>query len=250
MVVLSSSAAGANRNSVTVMTMPVSPKILLICAWCGPATVGIALVGWLIAGVLPIPLGASSSLEEVVGFYSSGVHVSLGLAISSIGVCMVIPLIAGITGIMRERETGTPLLTLIQLISGTATALCLLFPMLIMAVAGFRPERSPELTMTLNDLAWLLFITPIAPFIIQNLAIAALALGRSSPLLPRWIGFLNLWVGFSFSFDIMAYAFKSGPLAWNGLLIFWLALTTYSIWLLAMGLHLRRLALSAQEKGV
>ena len=33
-------------------------RVLTLCAWGGPATVVIALIGWLIAGVLPIPLGS------------------------------------------------------------------------------------------------------------------------------------------------------------------------------------------------
>lgn len=222
-------------------------KVLLACGWCGPLTIVVAFAGWVIAGVLPFPLGPTHSVEQVVAFYSAGTRVPMGLAIASIGVCGVIPLIAGITFVMRRSERGASLLTLVQLVSGTVTAMCLLFPLLIMAVAGFRPDRSPELTVMLNDLSWLMFITPIAPFIIQNLAIAVDALAGSNVLLPRRIGYINLWVGFSFSFDILAFAFHGGPFAWNGLLIFWLALTTYSVWLLVMGLHLRRLALTAGE---
>jgi hypothetical protein len=90
--------------------------------------------------------------------------------------------------------------------------------MLIMAIAGFRPDRDPEITVMLNDLSWLLFITPIAPFIIQNLAIAAAALRGDGSVLPRWLGYLNCWIGFTFSFDVLAYAFHSGPFAWNGFL--------------------------------
>lgn len=234
-----------NKPSPYIDLTSFERQILITCGWCGPLTVAIAFVGWLLAGVLPIPLGPAHSAEQVAAFYSAGARVPLGLAIASIGVCSVIPLIAGITFIMRRSGPGAPLLSLIQLVSGTVTAVCLLFPILIMAVAGFRPDRAPELTILLNDLAWLMFITPIAPFIIQNLAIAIASLAGEGPLLPRWVGYLNLWVGFSFSFDILAYAFHSGPFAWNGLLIFWLALTTYSIWLLVMGMHVRRLALNS-----
>lgn len=56
----------------------------------------------------------------------------------------------------------------------------------------------------LNDLSWLMFITPIAPFIIQNLAVAALS--GESTLFPRWIGFLNLWVEFSLAMSELTVA--------------------------------------------
>lgn len=216
--------------------------ILKFCGWCGPLTLAIAFTGWLLAGVLPLPLGPAHTAAQVVDFYSAGTRVPMGIVIASIGVSLVIPLIAGITLAMWKSQPRMPLLTLVQLISGVVTVVCLLLPMLIMAVAGFRPDRNPELTVMLNDLAWLLFLTPIAPFIIQNVAIAVVALNSESTLLPRWSGFLNLWVGFTFTFDILAFAFKSGPFAWNGFLIFWLALSSYSIWLLFMGLVLVRLA--------
>jgi hypothetical protein len=35
-----------------------SPRILNACAFGGPAAVFVTLVGWLIAGVLPLPMGA------------------------------------------------------------------------------------------------------------------------------------------------------------------------------------------------
>jgi hypothetical protein len=45
-------------------------RVLTICAWAGPAAVVVTLIGWLIAGVLPIPLGSESSVQEVVDFYN------------------------------------------------------------------------------------------------------------------------------------------------------------------------------------
>ncbi|SNR82379.1 hypothetical protein SAMN06265360_12150 [Haloechinothrix alba] len=216
-----------------------SRRALLACAWCGPLTVVVAFTGWLIAGVLPVPLGASSTAGEVVDFYSSGAHVPMGIALASIGISLVIPVIAAITYVMWLGEPGAPVLTSIQAVSGTATTVLLLVPMLLMASAGFRPERPAELTVLLNDTAWLLFITPVGPFVIQNVAIATAILSTSTTPLPRWLGFLNLWVGFTFTFDVIAYAFHDGPFAWHGLLIFWLALTSYAIWLVAMGLTIR-----------
>lgn len=221
-------------------------RILAICGWAGPATLVVAFLGWLIAGVLPFPLGPSSSTAEVVDFYTSGTRVPMGLALASIGVSLAIGLIAGISHLMRQVP-GQELLAQIQTVAGTTTCVLLLVPMLIMATAGFRPDRDPELTVMLNDLSWLLFLTPIAPFIIQNLVVATSILTAEEPWLPRGLGYLNLWVGFTFSFDILAFAFHRGPFAWNGFLIFWLALTTYSVWLLAMGLGVRWHAMRVAE---
>jgi hypothetical protein len=214
-------------------------RILSLCAWCGPATVVTALIGWLIAGVLPIPLGSESSVHEVVDFYSQ-TRVLVGMSIASVGICLVFPLIAVIGVHMVRMEGRTPILTFLQLITGAATGVLLLMPMLLMAVIGFRPDRNPELTVTLNDIAWLLFITPIAPFIIQNIAIGVAILQDKRQTLPRWVGYVNFWIAFSFLPDPLAFFLHSGPFAWRGIFIFWLALTTYAIFLVVMGVMLHK----------
>lgn len=217
-------------------------RVLMVCAWCGPATVGVAFVGWIAAGVLPFPLGPADSAERVVAFYAGGLHVTLGLVIASIGVSLVTPLLAAVSRLMVTATPASRVLSTVQLIAASVTAVMLLVPMLIMAVAAFRPERSPDVTVMLNDLAWLLFITPVAPFIIQNLVIATSALRDPLSPFPRWVGYLNCWVAFTFSFDVLALVFRGGPFGWNSILIFWLALSTYSLFLFVMFLTVRSAA--------
>lgn len=224
-----------------------SRRLQVICAWCGPVAVVVACVGWLIAGVLPLPLGSSSTTAEVVDFYEGGARVLFGLVIAQMGVCLVFPLIALIGYRMLRMEGRHPLLTMLQLVTGAATGVLLLLPMMLMAVIAFRPDRDPELTVTLNDLTWLLFITPIAPFIIQNLAIGAAILRDENRTLPRWVAYVNFWVAASFLPDPLAYFFHGGPFSWRGVFVFWLALTSYSVFLVVMGAMLRRTALRPDE---
>lgn len=220
--------------------------VLLVCGWIGPAVIAVAFAGWLIAGVLPFPLGPDDSQQKVVDFYAGGMHVVLGIGLASLGVSLLSPLVAAISYLMDTGGPGARLLSLVQLVAGTVTAVLLFVPMLLMAIIAFRPERDPEITVMMNDLAWLLFITPIMPFIIQNLAIAVSALRDNASPFPRWMGYLNCWIAFTFSFDVLALVVHRGPFAWNGLLIFWLALTTYSVFLLVMGLFVRHQALQPE----
>jgi hypothetical protein len=223
-------------------------KIKLLCAWSGAAAVVLTLAGWLIAGILPLPPAASQSAAEIANFYGdSPTRVLFGLVLSGVGVSLVFPLVAVIGVHMVRMEGRTPLLTFLQLVTGAATGVFLLMPTLMMAVCAFRPERAPELTLMLNDLAWLLFLTPIPPFMIQNVSIglAVLRDRDPEPVLPRWVGYLNFWVAFLFVPDVLAYFFYSGPFAWQGVFVFWLALTAYAVWLVAMGVVLRRAILRA-----
>ncbi len=222
-----------------------SKRIQLLCAWSGPATVVVVSIGFLLAGVLPLPLGPNSSTQEVVDFYSHDTRVAAGLVIASLGVCLVFPLIALIGVSMIRMEGRTPILTFLQLITGAATGVFLVMPLLLMAAIPFRPDRTAELTVTLNDIAWLLFITPIGPFIIQNIAIGTAILNDTRGLLPRWVGYLNYWVAFLFVPDVLAFFFHSGPFAWRGIFVFWLAFVAYAVFLIAMGLVLRAAIRSA-----
>jgi hypothetical protein len=223
-----------------------STRIQLWCAWCGPIAAVVALVGFLIAGVLPSPLGPDDSVAEVVAFYATDTpRVVAGIVIAGVGFGLVFPLIAVIAVTMVRMEGRTPILTFLQLATGAATGVLLLIPMMLMAICGFRPDRNPEITVTLNDISWLMFITPIAPFMVQNIAIGTAILNDRRHILPRWAGYLNLLIAFSFTPDVLPYFLHSGPFAWRGIFVFWLALTTYCVYLVAMGLLTRRAVLDA-----
>src|SRR5262249_50194241 len=127
-------------------------------------------------------------------------------------------------------------LSLTQLGAGVMSAMTFFLPALIWATAAFRPQRSPEITQALVDLGWLLFITPIAPFILQYvvLAIAVFIDRRHQPAFPRWTAYLQLWVCVTFLPALAAYIFKRGPLAWNGLFIWWIPLSAFTLWFVAM----------------
>jgi hypothetical protein len=224
-----------------------SKRVQLLCAWSGPATVIVATIGFLIAGVLPFPLGPNSSVTEVVDFYSDSTRVAAGLVIAGLGVCLVFPLIALIGVYLVRMEGRTPILAFVQLITGAATGVVLLVPLLLMTAISFRPDRSPELTVTLNDISWLLFITPIGPFMIQNVAIGTAILRDQRGLLPRWVGYVNYWVAFLFIPDILAFFFHSGPFAWRGIFVFWLAFVAYATFLVVMGFTLRRAILDESK---
>ncbi|WP_287039524.1 hypothetical protein [Mycobacterium sp.] len=224
-----------------------STRIQLWCAWAGPAAVVVAGGGFLIAGVLPSPLGPNSSVTELVDFYSHSTRVAAGLVIAGLGMCLVFPLIALIGVYMVRVEGRTPILTFLQLITGAATVVLLLMPILLMTIISFRPDRNPELTVTLNDISWLLFLTPIAPFMIQNIAIGTAILHDQQGLLPRWVGYLNYWVAFLFVPDVLAFFFHSGPFAWRGIFVFWLAFVAYSVFLIVMGWALQRVVVAESQ---
>lgn len=99
-------------------------RLQRLCALGGPAALVITLTGWLIAGMLPLPLGPSASSSDVVAFYTDDPNrVMLGFVIASIGVVLMGPLLALISVHMLRMEGGTPVLAFTQLLTGATTVL-------------------------------------------------------------------------------------------------------------------------------
>lgn len=212
-----------------------NPRVLTVCALGGPAAVIITLVGWLIAGLLPLPIGPGATQTDVMSFYlDNSVRTGAGFVIASLGVVLYAPLVALTTVHMLRMEGRRPVLAFTQLATGTATLLINALPMLLWAMATFRADRSADTVQLLHDMGWLILFPGIMLFCLQNISIGLAIVTSDGSVFPRWLGYLNFFVALSFVPDPFAFFFHSGPLAWNGVFVFWLALTTYCIFLCSM----------------
>jgi hypothetical protein len=117
------------------------------------------------------------------------------------------------------------------------------FNFLILAVAAYRPHLSPDSTQTLHDLGFIMTFSPAAPFFLQYTAIAVtiLQIPDAQPWIPRWVAYCNIWVAVGPVPPSFIPLFKSGPLAWNGLLGFYLPVVVFGARYVVMFTMLRRL---------
>jgi hypothetical protein len=226
-----------------------STRTQLIFTWCAPIAVLVILVGfWPIAGYLPPP-PASSTAEQLATFYRDRAGlIRLGLVLSFAGCAAWGPLVAVITRRMLAIRPRNFTLIYGQLGAGIAAWGFLLVPLIVLAVAAFRPERSPETTQTLHDLGWMLLIMPFVPFTVQNACLgwAILQDNGTPPALPRWLGYFNLWVALSFMPGGVIPLFKTGPLAYNGVFAFWIPFSIFFIWLVVVPVMLHRAIIESQ----
>jgi hypothetical protein len=197
----------------------------------------VALVGLFGSGVMP-PDPANLSADQVAAAYAEhgGLRIA-GLVIGFMAIGMVGPLVTVISIQLRRIEVAPYFGSTLQRVAGTVTWVMLTMPLLILLVAAFRPERNPEITQTLHDLGWILFLIPVAPFLVQNLAIAAVILSDSAerPRYPRWVAYANVLIAASFFPDLVLGYFTTGPLAYQGVFCFWIPTVTYGLWLNIMG---------------
>ena len=86
---------------------------------------------------------------------------------------------------------------------------------MLFAVTAFRPDRAADSTLLLNDMTWIFLVVPWPPFTMQNFAFAFVILSdtRTTPLFPRWLGYLNIWAPIIFTPGVILPFFKSGPFA-------------------------------------
>jgi hypothetical protein len=95
----------------------------------------------------------------------------------------------------------------------------------------------------------MLFIGPVCTIFVQGLAITIAIFNDTSakPVLPRWLGWFNLWAQIIYLPGILIPYFKNGPLAWNGLLAFWIPVVVFTIWLILISVMLLR-AIAEQDR--
>lgn len=211
----------------------------VLCAWSGILAPLVMFIGlWPMAGFVP-PLHPTASAADIAAIYQQHANgIRLGMILILLAGAMTTPFVAAITAQMRRIENSrTPVLSYAQLSAGTAGALLFIIPAMIFTAAAYRPDRSPEITQTLNDFGWLCFVMPFTLALVQNLVIGLAIISDHNvrPVFPRWIGFFNFWIALLFIPGGLITFFKTGPFAWNGLLAFWVPACVFGPWFFVMG---------------
>jgi hypothetical protein len=88
----------------------------------------------------------------------------------------------------------------------------------------------------LNDLGWIFFIFDWSPLAVWYTAVAlAIFLDPSDErIFPRWAAWLSAWTAILSIPGGATIFFKTGPLAFNGLLALWVPLGVFGIWIVVM----------------
>ena len=218
-------------------------RIQLVCAWCGPVFVvffGIGMVA--LAGFVPPP-AANDTAQEVVRLYTEHHdRVQAGLVLMMFATAFVGPWVAVISTQLRRIDAeGIRTLVYGQLVTGGSLLFVILLPVMAMIVASFRPERNPEITQALNDLAWIPFIMVFTTLMAQMIIVAAAVfLDEAEEVFPRWIGYVSAWAAVLLLPAVLIPFFKEGPFAWHGIFQFWLAATLFFGWFAVMSVALVR----------
>jgi hypothetical protein len=206
---------------------------------------GIGLFG---SGLFP-PISPAASPHAVMHLYASHpTRMRAGLLLAIVAFGGWAPWVAAISTQLRRIRNVSPVLSNLQLVAGVTSWVVLMVPLLIFSAVAYRPLRDPNVLQGINDVAWIMFIMPVVPFIVQALAIgiAVLEDRSSKPLFPRWFGYLNIWVAILEMPGCLLTFFKTGPFDWRGLLALWIPFAAFGAWIFATSYAVDRAVL--QEK--
>lgn len=214
-----------------------------IGAWAGPAAAVVWLVGLLFLARFIPPIPPSLGAAEVAQRYADNtVGIRAGMVFVLIGGALYGAWTAEITVQLKRIEGRSSVMAYTQLALGAAFVLVFVIPVVFWQAAAFRPLDNIEITQRLNDLAWLGFLIPVPVITVQGLAITLAIFGDKSarPVFPRWLGWFNLWAQLIFLPGILIPFFKTGILAWNGLLAFWIPVAVFTAWMITLSVMLFR----------
>jgi hypothetical protein len=218
-------------------------------AWGGILSMVILLLGmWVIAGFVPPP-GPNKSMDEIVRIYvDHNARIKIGIIIACAGCTLLAPWSAAIAVQIRRIEGELAPLALSQALLGLMLLVEFYIPCIMWEAAAFRPEIDPGFTYRIHDLASIMFIALPWTGMLQAvlLAVAIFQDHTESPVFPRWLGYFSLWAALCFLPGGLNCLAKTGVIAWNGLLAWWLGLAIFGGWIFAVSICLLRYAIPNQ----
>jgi hypothetical protein len=225
--------------------------------WSSIVLLAIYVLAWaFLIGTLPIPPATATAAQIAAFFTENQEKIRWGGVITSwvAGYGLPFSFVLGMQ--MARVEKGVPFWSILQLMAGTLQAMFMILPMILWATAAYTPERMPDVTAVLHQIATLMMITTDQVYIFQFIPFVVICLTRKSEgytAFPRWLGFLTIWAIVIFELSTFAYVPKTGPFAWNGLFTFWLPYSVWGIWLVVVCPRLFkaiRMQKSAPEEGL
>jgi len=213
-----------------------------IIFWTLPAVAVMWIAAFfLFPGFVP-PMSPSASATEVAELYRDQLsRVRYSMILLNWFCVALIPILMLIVERMRGMAHRTPILRYCVIGVAGAAPIAFLTSTVFWLIAAFRPERAPELTLLLNDLAWITFTCGV-PFLIALCLFLALSVAwddQERPVFPRWVAAFNVVVAVALVPAAFAGLTLSGALAWDGFLAFWVRNIAIALWIVVMAAVLK-----------
>lgn len=217
-------------------------KTQLIGLWMAPVFGTILLLAFVVfPGVIP-PISPTMPAGEVASFYREHAA-AIRFSMITFNLCgvMLLPFFMVIVVQMKRMRTQSHVFAYCYLTAAVSGATLYALSAIYYLVAAFRPDRSPELVMLLNDMAWIIFIAPVGMLVGQNLLLALAVYFDDGPnaVFGRWVGHFSLVTALLMAPAVCAAVFQTGPLAWDGVVSFYFRNGAFALFVVVMFFVLR-----------
>ncbi|OBK78635.1 hypothetical protein [Mycobacterium sp. 1164985.4] len=213
----------------------------LIMLWALPAMLIIWVSAFFLFPGFLHPMSPTMSAEEVAAFYrdeTARIRYSM-ILFNWFGVGLI-PTVVLLAMQVRKMAHRTPILSYCLIACAGGPPTLFLIANMFWLLGSFRPERSPELTQLLNDLAWVTF-TVLVPYLIAQCLVLALAIywdRQERPVFRSWVAHFNLLIALALMPAAFGAVTFEGPVAWDGVLSFWVKNIAIAVWIAVMGIVL------------
>ena len=205
----------------------------LILVHSGVVMAVVIFVGsFVMTGWLPPPAPSLTPNEVAAIFTPDNYMLRIGVLLMCLFSPTVVSFSAVIATQLKRIEGKHHVMANLQYCSASCGLALFYVPGFIWLAISYRQGIDPGLIVTMNDLAWFMFLAGAGPTIVQWLAIGMAILSDKSddPIFPRWLAFFNFWLAIgAFAGQVIPFV-KTGPFAYNGLFGFWLIATVFFAW--------------------
>ncbi len=213
-----------------------------LCIWNGPLFVAVFVICWgLMAGNLP-PFQPDVPASEVAAFFRDNANrIRTGISISFIFAVSYAVWGLGLARVMEHMIGERSVLVELQKWGAGLTTVVFLVSLLFWMSGAFRPEALPDWELQkLYDQAWLMVDLGYSVTTLQMVAlgVAALRDPRELPLIPKWLAWGGIWLGFMFATISLMPFFRDGPFARNGILNYWIEFGLLTLWMPVLSLYM------------
>ena len=204
------------------------------CTWMGPLFVAVFFVCWGLMGHNFPPFTPDTRAPVVAGWFRDHAGtVRLGMVVA-----MTFAPAYGVWGyalakVLEQVIEKDSILVQLARVGAAWTTITVLVPTSFWLTAAFRPEALPDwMIQMLYDMAWLLIDLAYAVTSVQLFALGVgfLSDKRAVPLIPKWLAWFGIWVGFMFIAECIMPYFRNGAFARSGVLNFWIEFLIWMGW--------------------
>lgn len=228
-----------------------NPKVELWLAWW--AIIGFynvfAIVFFGFSRTQPPPQPWWSPARVVQWFNAHHYGVLAGYGVIFMVTGFSLASIALITHSIRRMSVSPAYAYSYLIIYSLAAVPGMLLTCISLTVGAMRPDRDPKLISLLYDFGFLSFSGTMGIFLIGSVVWGIAILIDKNRVFPKWFGYLNLCNALTEVVVAPCCIFKSGPLAWNGVIAFYINMVVFAAYTGVFIQLLRKLILREEFGG-